>query len=187
MDAIVSIHETTGINKRFDASLLTYNLPNITYPSLCFNIREKHILDEINARILCRDMIDGEDDIKVVSDMCVLNSIGNREGVMFVIFWKSAARVIEMDGSVYHRRCHDANDIETTTNFQYAPAINSIFHIIKATIKLLEETDQNKVGVDFYVTSTSTVILKLSPSHKNNRSSDRYGGALPFKKQLISR
>ena len=105
---------------------------------------------------------------------------------MFVIFWKSEAPVIEMESAGYHRRPHSADDLVTATTVQYSPAIISISHIIKATIKILEETDQNKVGVDFYVLIPSTVPLKLPPIHENCRREEQCGGALPFKRKLIS-
>ena len=77
MGAIASISATTGMNKRLSGTLLVYTLPKFTYPYLCFNIPEQQILDEITASILCRDMIDSEDDVKLVSGMHVLNIRGN--------------------------------------------------------------------------------------------------------------
>ena len=77
MDSTASIHATTCMNKRLDVSLLVSTFPKFTYPSLCFNIPEQQLLDEINARILCGDVIDSEDDVKVASGMHVLNIRGN--------------------------------------------------------------------------------------------------------------
>ena len=91
MDSTASIHATTCMNKRLDVSLLVSTFPNFTYPYLCFNILEQRLLDEITANILCVDVINSADDIKVVIDMRVLNSYENRKGRMFGIFWKSAS------------------------------------------------------------------------------------------------
>ena len=104
-------------------------------------------------------MIYSVDDIKIVSGIRVFNSRGNMEGGMFFIFWKAVAWLIELDGSGAHHLCHSSDDIETTTNVQYTPAIHSIYQIIKATLKIIEETDQKKVGVEFYFPILPTVLL----------------------------
>ena len=90
-----------------------------------------------------------------------------------------------MDSAGSHFHYHFTGDLETTTNFQYSPAINSISHIIKSTIKFLEILDKKKFGVDFYVPTPSTVVFQLSLSHENFQIAERYGGALPFKKRIL--
>ena len=80
MCAIALMRKTTGMNKRYVSSLLVSNFLKFAYPYLCFNIPEQHIVDEITAIILCGNVIDSEDDTKVVSYTHVLNSCGNREG-----------------------------------------------------------------------------------------------------------
>ena len=67
-----------------------------------------------------------------------------------------------MDCAGAHLRHHDDDYLETTTNVKYAPVINSISQLIKATIKLPEETYQNNFGVDYYLPRPSTVLLQPS-------------------------
>lgn len=78
MDDIVSISANKGTNKRPDDSLLVSNFMKCTYPYLCFNITGQQLLDETTASIFCGDAVDSEYNIKVVSDMHVLNIHGNR-------------------------------------------------------------------------------------------------------------
>ena len=79
MGSVASICANKVMNTRLAASLIVYNLPKFKYPYLCFNIPDQQIFDEINASVLCGDIIYSEDDIKVVSDMRVLKKRGNRE------------------------------------------------------------------------------------------------------------
>ena len=65
------------MNKRLSSPLHVYTMPKFTYPYLCFNVPEQQLLDEITARILCGDVIDSEDDVKIASGMHVLNIRGN--------------------------------------------------------------------------------------------------------------
>ena len=93
------------MNKQSADSLLVSTFPKFTYPYLWFNITDQQLLDKSTAGIFCGDVIDSEYDIRVVSDMCVLNSHGNREGGTFVLFWKAEAWVIEIYGASPSSSC----------------------------------------------------------------------------------
>ena len=85
-------------------------------------------------------------------------------------------RVAEMDGYGAHvLRNTKGGDLETTLNISYTPSIKSISQLIKSTVELLER-EGNEKGKEFKVPHCTWVMLKLSPSHDNRKTSKRHTG-----------
>ena len=79
--------------------------------------------------------------------------------------------VVDMDGDGAHVHRHTkGGNLYTKTNISYAPSINSISQMIKATVELLEIKGKYK-GKDFKVLHRTWVMFQLFPFHQNLKRS----------------
>eukprot|EP00957_Ditylum_brightwellii_P079909 6077991-Ditylum_brightwellii.AAC.1 len=108
MNIVRFIPLSTESSTALASVLANASLPDGTTIENCSTQQRQKVLDDPTYLIMCGDVIDDDEDFLLASDMRKLNCCGNREGSQFKKFWNAAERVIELDGSGAHHRCHDA-------------------------------------------------------------------------------
>ena len=93
---------------------------------------------ELSDLINYRNYVDDNEDVLFFADFRIVNKRWNTDQSYSDPFWNAMVRVVDMDGDGANILRHTkGGDLETTTNISYVPLINSIAHIIEATVELL--------------------------------------------------
>ena len=93
---------------------------------------------KLSDLINCGDYVDENEDVLLCVDLSIVNKHGDNNKSEFESFWNAMVHVVDMDGTGDQICQHTkSGNLETTTNFSYAPSTNSIYQLIKTTAELV--------------------------------------------------
>ena len=165
-------------------SILMNILPLNVKSAFVSKTKEKdELVSELALLIASADINTDEEELELLEDLRYLN--GANENPLFQAYWDSMAKVVELDGSGAERRRHaEGEGIEATTKICYAPGLNSLEQLHKATLNHLKCVENKIEGTDFAVPSNEWCRRQLSPYRETSMTAETFTGRLPIKRVL---
>jgi len=141
------------------------------------------LASDLALLIVSADINTDKEELELLEDLHDLN--GANENSLFHAYWDAMAKVVELDGSGAERRHHaEGEGLDTTTKICYAPALNSLKLLHKATLNHLKYVENKKEGTNFAVPSTEWCRRQVSPYRETSMTAETFTGRLPIKRVL---
>jgi len=141
------------------------------------------LASELALLIVSADINTDEEELELLEDLRYLN--GANENPLFQAYWDAMAKVVELDGFGAEIRRHaEREGLDATTKICYAPALNSLELLHKATLNYLKYVENEKEGTEFAVPSIEWCRRQLSLYRETSMTAETFTGRLHIKRVL---